>query len=107
MAEKRDYTKFSNPDVKVAEETVEFETPSVEIKVEEPEVTVEMKLGTVVGCDKLNVRETPSPYGKVITLIDKGEIVEIFDEESTATFYKICAETGVEGFCMKKFIEVK
>jgi hypothetical protein len=39
-------------------------------------------------------------------VIEQGAEVAINKEESTAEFYKVCTASGVEGFCMKKFITV-
>lgn len=98
----KDYTKFSKPEVKVTENTVEIEAPVVEVTVEKNEP----KMGAVSGCVRLNVRETPSIDGEVVAIIKKGEVVEIFEEESTDEFYKVCTATGAEGFCMRKFITI-
>lgn len=105
----KDYTKFSNP--KITEKTVEIETPVMTITAEaEIDITedaiVKNKIGTVDGCVRLNVREEPSIEAEVVTIIKKGEAVEIFEEESTEEFYKVCAATGAEGFCMRKFVTI-
>lgn len=62
-------------------------------------------LGKVVGCVKLNVREEPSIKASVVFEIVAGSTVFIDETCSTDEFYKICTEHGVEGYCMKKFIE--
>jgi len=40
----------------------------------------------------------------VICTINCHAEVEIDELESTDDFYKICTASGVEGYCMKKFI---
>lgn len=106
----KDYTKFSNEKTKVTvEETVvTIESPEVEITDEvEVETVPETKYGRVANCLRLNVRKKPNPYSEVVTVLERGDEVAITDEESTIEFYKVCTASGVEGFCMRNFIEVK
>ena len=63
--------------------------------------------GTVAGCEKLNVRKVPFANGEVVCVIAKGSVVVIDEVESTTEWYKVCAENGAEGFCMKKFINTE
>ena len=67
----------------------------------------EPRTGVVVDCVKLNVRKRPSYDAAIVTEIPAGIKVQIIDEESTKDFYHVCTATGIEGFCMKKFIEIK
>lgn len=71
-----------------------------------PEVEAPKNLGKVVDCVKLNVREEPSTTADVVFEIPVGSTVIIDETCSTDEFYKICTEHGVEGYCMKKFIEI-
>ena len=71
-----------------------------------PEVEAPKNLGKVVDCVKLNVREEPSTKASVVFEINVGSVVFIDETCSTDEFYKICTEHGVEGYCMKKFIEI-
>lgn len=75
----------------------------------EPEPTVKpkiSKIGKVVGCKKLNVRKLPNQDAKILSEITAGSEVMIDETVSTAVYYKICTEHGIEGYCMKKFIKV-
>lgn len=73
------------------------------LEVEKPEPV----LGIVEAAD-LNVRETPVVNPKnILGTIKKGEEVEIDMEESTDDFYKVYTAKGLEGFCMKQFIQVE
>lgn len=124
---KHDYTKHANRDnrhntqnkqqkneefVKIAEPKVEV--PAVEMvkpfetvaRMTTP-VTRKNPIGKVVGCLKLNVREQASTYSDVVCEISVNTNVMIDDDNSTNEFYKICTEFGIEGYCMKKFIEVE
>lgn len=105
-----------NPVEAVKEPAVEPEVVTEPVKDVMEEATVEVvaapaktesKVGVVTDCDRLRVRKTPAVSGSVICTIEKGAAVVIDDADSTAEFYKVCTEAGVEGYCMKKFITVK
>ena len=127
------YSKFSgeetilinNPELEV-EDTVEEKVdepidgqiviPEVEPIVPEPvipepvipEPVVEpenRKFGKVSNCKKLNIRKLPSRDAEIVSELIEGSEVMIDEKESTALFYKICTEHGIEGFCMKDFIK--
>ena len=129
---KHDYTKHSNKNkyenksrierkFESADELVETlnnqkskvvdPTPAI---ISEPEVAVPIvteveapkNLGKVIDCVKLNVREEPNTKASVVFEIPVGSTVYIDETCSTDDFYKICTEHGVEGYCMKKFIEI-
>ena len=70
----------------------------------------ETKVGIVANCEKLNLRRSPlkDPDGaNVITELLPGVAVVIDEDESTPNFYKVITEDGLEGYCMRQFIEVK
>lgn len=64
-------------------------------------------IGIVVNCIKLNVRKEPNKASKAVKIIDALTEVEVVTKESTYNFYKVILPSGVEGYCMKKFIELK
>ena len=121
------YSKFSgeepmlvnDPELEV-EDTVEEKVdepiegqiaiPEVEPElVSDPEPSVEpenRKFGKVSNCKKLNIRKLPSRDAEIVSELIEGSEVMIDEKESTALFYKICTEHGIEGFCMKQFIKV-
>ena len=107
------YSKFSGeePEPEVEEETVEEEQP-LEGQTTIPEVEPEVpaaeirKFGKINNCKKLNVRKLPSRDAEIVSELIEGSEVMIDEKESTALFYKICTEHGIEGFCMKQFIKV-
>lgn len=107
----RNYTNYSKPPKKVPQPEVPIEvneavkeTKNIAPIAPEPKKTVR---GVVVGCYNLNVRTGPRKDFDVICEIPSESEVEIDESESFADFYKICTASGVEGFCMKKFIEVR
>ena len=81
--------------------------------VEEHIVEVEQEevkdvIGIVFGCDKLNVRKEPSKEAQVLCVLDKTSEVKIdMKANTTPDFYKVVTATGVEGYCMSKYILVK
>lgn len=60
--------------------------------------------GFVDNCSKLNVREKPNIDSKVLTILNKGDKVQITSENDGwyGVIYK-----GVSGFCMKEYIDKK
>ena len=121
------YSKFSgeepmlvnDPELEV-EDTVEEKVdepiegqiviPEVEPElVSDPEPSVEpenRKFGKISNCKKLNVRKLPSRDAEIVSELVEGSEVMIDEKESTALFYKICTEHGIDGYCMKDYIAV-
>lgn len=118
----RDYTKYAKTqdepamaiiDAPSFEEVIE---PADSAEVAEPieavgpaiepaiETAPAPKIGRVFGCTSLNVRKAPKTNAVVICTINCHAEVEIDELESTDDFYKICTASGIEGYCMKKFI---
>lgn len=112
---KRNYTQYSNNKKKPAAPVVPAETlkPISETvapvkMVEETVETVtlpETVEGVVVNCTKLNVRAEPAANGEIICVLDVMSEVKIDVAKSTEEWFKICTVTGVEGYCMRKFID--
>ena len=109
------YSKFSGEEPMTANEPELEDEEAVEEKVEEPiegqivipEVEPEnRKFGKISNCKKLNVRKLPSRDAGIVSELVEGSEVMIDEKESTALFYKIYTEHGIEGFCMKQFIKV-
>lgn len=105
------YTNYSKPAKKVPQPEMPLEVNEAIEEIEtiapiapEPKKPVR---GVVVDCFNLNVRTGPSKDFDVICEIPSNTEVEINESESSGDFYKICTASGVEGFCMKKFIEVR
>ena len=121
------YSKFSgeepmlvnNPELEVedaveekVDEPIEGQIviPEVEPElVSDPEPSVEQenrKFGKVNNCKKLNIRKLPSRDAEIVSELVEGSEVMIDEKESTALFYKICTEHGIDGYCMKDYITV-
>ena len=90
----------------VEEEIVEAE-PVEEIEQVEPVEPSPVPLrGVVVNCNRLNVRASADPEARVLCTINALDEVMIDESKTTDEFYNVYTETGVEGYCMKKFIAV-
>lgn len=122
----KNYSAFSEKKEKKENKEV-IETPtteevSFEVSTEEPIHEVEDEVNQVVeettvetvnevngfvdGCDKLYVRKEPNTDSEPIATIDRSTSLVICLENSTEDFYKVKTSEGVEGFCMKKFINI-
>lgn len=85
-----------------------LETVEEEIAVENTTESVEPStvLGVVTECVKLRVRSTPEIADNVLAEIILASEVLVDLKESTDEFYKITTEVGVEGYCMKQYINI-
>lgn len=82
------------------EEPIEEETNTVP----EPAEKV-FKSGVVCSCERLNVRKDPSYNNPPICELPKGTKLNIDIDESVDGWYKVNA-SGVEGFCVKNYINI-
>lgn len=101
-----------NENINVTLEPQTTVTPTVgnDDVVTTPEVTPEepeMIFGAVTDCAKLNVRKAPNANAPIICTIPRNTEVEVFFEESTDEFYKVLTASGIEGFCMAKYIAIE
>lgn len=116
---KRNYTQYSKKPVeepKPVEVKKPVEEPKpVEVKKPEPQLvqeTVETVIlpelvdGVVVGCAKLNVRAEPSIAADVVCVLDAMAELEVDVTNSNNEWVKVITAIGVEGYCMRKFIDV-
>lgn len=78
-------------------ENIEEVVPSIE----------DLVLKGVVNTSRLNVRKQPTKDSEVIQIITRDSEVEIGLDGETDTFYHVRTKSGVEGYCMKEFIDVK
>ena len=124
---KHNYSQYSNkPKHENTKVTEELLNPIAEVKMDsEPEVvkpvvtpapnimkeTVETKSlpetvsGMVVGCAKLNVRKEPNLFADIVCALNVQSEIEIDVEKSDKDWFYICTATGIEGYCMRKFVE--
>lgn len=69
-----------------------------------PEVEV---FGVVVGCSKLNIREEPDREAGVVTVVAKGTNLKVDMETYDGEWIAVCTASGIQGFCMADYIEIK
>ena len=83
--------------------------PVVEPMIETVETVAltESVMGIVIGCAKLNIRSEPSAYADVLGVLDAASEIEIDVTNSTNEWVKICTASGLEGYCMRKYIEAQ
>lgn len=71
------------------------------------EDTARNVIGVVTDCLKLNIREKPTKDSRVVTVVTCLDELEIDMGDSNDDWYAVCTATGIEGFCMKKFVAVR
>lgn len=114
----KNYTKYSKPEVlnvptpdaenietPDTEEVVETEQLTADVEEQEP-APAEPKTG-VVTANKLNIRKLPGLNAEVATTVTKGTELMIDPTFETVEWLKVYTNAGLEGYCMKKFIDVK
>ena len=127
---KHNYSQYSNKNT--VEETVVEETVAVEetpVVVEEtpvetaPVTPVEPVVetgkkkskpakpttvtGIVSGCTKLNVRAKPNITANPVCVVDAKTELKIDEAKSNKDWFYVYTTAGAEGYCMRKFVEVK
>ena len=112
----KDNTKeILKKDISVTEtkqEVIENQEPLKKVDesaiIQNPELSkpAEPIISIVTNCVRLNVRETPIITAKILSEVDVNSKLMIDKTESTEEWFKVYTETGIEGFCMKKFITI-
>lgn len=65
-----------------------------------------IRTGIVTNCSRLNIRKEPNVDSDIACSVSNNTEVIIDEESSNDGFYKITTSAGIEGFCMKKYIEI-
>ena len=87
---------------------------SKDIKFLEPEENVEAstldelepKKYKVVASSLLNIRDTSSKAGTVVSIVPRGStLIENNSNNDTDEFKSVITEDGIEGFAMSEFLE--
>jgi uncharacterized protein YgiM (DUF1202 family) len=131
---KHNYTQYANKNNENKHNAVEPKIDEVITTVAAPETPMEVKMvveqsetaavkpepvveapkpekpktvtGIVVDCAKLNVRKAPAVNADVVCVLDKGSQVEINMPKSKKEWFSVCTAAGIEGYCMRKYVEV-
>lgn len=115
---KHNYQKHYNAENKpqpeiqgVPANPVEEVEPEIEENIQEAPATEETIpetiIGFVTGCIKLNIRKEPSIDAEVLCEVVATSPLSIDLENSTDEWLSVGTELGVEGFCMKKYVNIK
>lgn len=117
MSKNKQYTNYRNMAKPVDEiaEVIAESNANVEVDVDDSastnraveDVPAESLIGVVSDCKQLNVREKADINSAVVSVVSEGTVLVVEPESSTEEWFKIYTETGVEGFCMKKFVTTK
>lgn len=114
---KHNYSQYSNKPKNEIKPAITEETLNpIAAAVEEPkpqlvQETVETKplnetvTGMVVGCAKLNVRSDASLFADVVCTLDVMSEMMIDVNKSTKDWFFVCTATGIEGYCLRKYVE--
>lgn len=100
--------KNTNQRTEEAEKTYETE-PVMKVETE-PEVSSVVDVGvtgTVDSCNKLNVRASASTKSRILCVLNKGKKVTVYPSQSKAAFYRVSVAPNIEGYCMKKYINIE
>lgn len=106
------YSNYSKPQNNIQESQTMLNSIKEEEKQEdniENEVKVEQTSSTKYGVvipNMLYLRSGPSKDDPMISVLEKGQKVEIILKESVNDFYRIHIQ-DLDGYCMKKFIKVE
>lgn len=60
--------------------------------------------GVVANCSKLNVRAEPNLFADVVAVLDADTEIKINAAQSNRDWFKIYTAIGVEGYCMRRFV---
>lgn len=102
---RKDYTKFSKPSLH------EEKADKKETKREEPTEPTEPTKDepkTIIGnvtAKRLNIREKPD-IGSSILCVAEANSELMIEEDASDEWFKVCTVLGVEGYCMKKFVDI-
>lgn len=101
--------EFEVDEIEEIEEIEEVEEIDLfeEEESEDAEDSINVPIGSVSGCSKLNVRFRPNSNSDIVCTIDYNTEVMIDESESTNEYYKVYTSSGIEGFCIKKYIDIK
>ena len=111
----KNYNQMSKKNYDKTESVEQVETPIDETSIDETPIETEPveqltesePVEGTVGCEKLYVRSDATVDSEPVGIINRDSKVFVYEGESTEEFYKVCTATGLEGYCMKKFISVQ
>ena len=111
----KNYTKYSNQRPKNHRDSEEIKEHNpltaevvyaIEVKDEPVMPKVTKKAGVIANCDRLNIRKGSSVDTEILAVLDRGSKV-VVEPTSNNEFYKVYAESGIEGYAMKAYIALR
>lgn len=72
----------------------------------EPIAKPEPVKGIIAGCASLRVRAESNTDSEVLCVLEKATELSIDLDNSTEDFYKVITADGINGYCMKNFINI-
>ena len=78
-----------------------------EVKMEAPHPKPKTAIGVVANCSKLNVRTEASIDSDAAAVLSVNSEVKIDLTKSNKDWFKICTATGIDGYCMRKFVNMQ
>lgn len=89
----------------IVQETSQIVRPSLANETVETVKIPETVIGMVSGCAKLNVRAEANLFSDVVCVLDNMSEIMINVDKSDKDWFYICTVSGIEGYCMRKFVE--
>lgn len=91
---------------------VHTDTPAVteapaEVKMEVTNPKPKTAVGVVANCSKLNIRTEASIDSDAVAVLSVNTEVMIDLTKSNKEWLKICTATGIDGYCMRKFVNMQ
>lgn len=97
----------TTPEVKMVVETTEAAKPVLVHETVETKELPKTVTGTVANCSKLNVRAKGAMTADVVCVLDAGTTVNVNPAKSNREWVSVTTGAGDEGYCMKKYVNVK
>lgn len=63
-------------------------------------------IGIVTDCLKLNIRKEPNKDSEVVAVVNCTDNLVVDTKKSTDGWYAVSTVSGIDGFCMKKFVAI-
>lgn len=88
--------------VENAEEQIQNEN----VLEETPTSTQSNVVNVRVNANALNIRKEPKKDADIVTIVYKDELLVLVESTSIDGFYKVRTYTGIDGYCMKQFVDL-
>lgn len=88
---------------------VENEANDTEKNIQQPEIEAPAELleGNVTNCIKLNIRKEPNIKAAIVCEVALNTLLAIDPDKSNNEWLSVTTDTGINGFCMAKYVNIK